>query len=564
MKRTSRFISSLAFVLMALGAAPEADAALKARSATIDPATGYPTWYQDTNNLALTDCMDQNGFCLAAFTGAALPTAKANISAANFPAESFYYMADTAGVSPLGVISVTIWEAALEAGFASAVVDGGQAVFSRIRYRINVTVPGTYVVTHPYGEETYVVAAGDIGPAHEINFTNDVPGLIPQDFDSAVTGGGIGFAPPTVGPTFLTNAAGTFITDPVSGNRYIGQPGAPVAVVGSPTGNNFVRVVGGGDTFLSSTFGLQGKVIGLDVAPKSSLDLGQKVVLTPSAAQTVTVTNTTGNPIIFAADLNAVNIKGGADAADFLIAASTTVGAPQFCAGATLAAAAPGNSCSFDVTFTPAAAAKTARVATLLLAPLTEQPAPAVDPPLADPPPVTMSLSGSALVTITTAATSPHGTIVQDPTTIVTPAGTAPAGVNVTFTVTPSNSKFKVKSVDHNGTLLGTVATPATLPNTPPFTINAGDGATPNTVSATFMPSGDLDASGTLDVSDALKALRILSGVQSAPDPDDLDNSALKVAPLTAGVPVAINPTRDPNIGDVLVILRRVLGLDKW
>jgi hypothetical protein len=146
----------------------------------------------------------------------------------------------------------------------------------------------------------------------------------------------------------------------------------------------------------------------------------------------------------------------------------------------------------------------------------------------------------------------------------VTPAGTAPAGTNVTFTVTPSNSKFKVKSVDHEGTLLGTVATPATLPNTPPFTINSGDGATPHTITASFMPSGDLDASGTLDVADALKALRILSGVQSTPDPDDLDNSALKVAPLTAGVPVAINPTRDPNIGDVLVILRRVLGLDKW
>jgi hypothetical protein len=544
MKRNSRIISTLALLLMSLSAVSSADAALKARSATIDPATGYPTWYQDTNNLALTNCLDQNGFCLAAFTGAALPAAKADISAANFPAESFFYLADTGpAVSPGGVISVIIWEAAVEAGFASAVVDGGQALFTRIRYRVNVTVPGTYVVTHPYGEETYVIAAGDIGPAPEINFTNDIPGLVPQDFDTAVnvTAASVGFGPPFVGPTFLTNAAGTFITDPVSGNRYIGQPGAPVAVTGSPTGNNFVRIVGGGDTFLSSTFGLQGKVLGLDVAPASNVDLGPVLMLSTTLPKTVTVTNTTGNPITFGALAPAQT--AGTDFADFAI--SPPLAPAVDCFNATLTAATPGNTCSFNVTFTPTTAAKGVRTATVLLAPTTVQPVPAVVPPLSDPPPVTMNLSGTALVTVTTTAGA-NGTI----TPVLAaglPAGTAPAGTAVTFTVKPSNSKFKVRDV-----LDGT--TPVTGPS---FTLNTG--AVNHTVTASFMPSGNLTGSGTPGVADAVKALRIALGLVT---PTDEDKLAMDVAPLGADGRPAGDQLQD--LSDVLLILRRAVGVVTW
>ncbi|MBI2354051.1 MAG: hypothetical protein HYV06_03300 [Deltaproteobacteria bacterium] len=541
MKRMSRIICTLALLLMSLSAALPANAALKTRSATIDPATGYPTWYQDTNNLALTNCLDQNGFCLAAFTGAALPTAKANISAANFPEESFFFMADTSGVSPLGVISLTLWEAALEAGFAATVVDGGQAVFTRIRIRADVTVPGTYVVTHPYGEETFVVDA--IVPGPEINFTNDIPGLVPQDFDSAVTPPPA-FTAPFVGPTFLTRADGTFITDPVTGNRYIGQPAAPVAVTGSPTGNNFVRIVGGGDTFLSTTFGLQGKVIGMDVTPATSLNLGGTNIITPAAVpQTVTVTNTTGAAITFPADLNAAGVKGGADATDFTVVAPAAVGAVN-CAGATVAALNPAvagsGTCSFDITFTPAAIAKAVRTATVLLAPT------AVAPALA-PPPVTLNLSGTGLVNVTTTAVG-HGTIT--PATLA-----APAASTVELTVTPSNKKFKIKDVSDATTAATALVTG------PPFTINAG--AANHAVTATFMPSGDLDQSGALDVADAMKALKIVAGVQAA-DSDDPDNTAVKVAPLAGGVPAPDATRVLPNIADVLVILRRVIGLETW
>jgi hypothetical protein len=132
----------------------------------------------------------------------------------------------------------------------------------------------------------------------------------------------------------------------------------------------------------------------------------------------------------------------------------------------------------------------------------------------------------------------------------------------VDITAAPQSKKFKVKEVVvDNITLLGTPGAAATLPNDPPFTLTTG--AANHTVTANFMPSGDLDADGALAVGDAQKALRIVAGVQAA-DADDPDNTAVKVAPLVAGKP-APDPLRTaPNIGDVLLILRRVVGLDVW
>lgn len=44
--------------------------------------------------------------------------------------------------------------AALEAAYAQGFPKmGDEVVFSRIRIRATVSQPGTYVVTHPYGEE---------------------------------------------------------------------------------------------------------------------------------------------------------------------------------------------------------------------------------------------------------------------------------------------------------------------------------------------------------------------------------------------------------------------------
>jgi len=323
-----------------------------------------------------------------------------------------------------------------------------------------------------------------------------------------------------------------------------------VAVTGSPLGNNFVTITApNGDNLTFSTFDLQGKIIGLDVAPKTNLNLGPINIAIANAPgtllipQTVTVTNTTGNPITFAADLNATGIKGGADAADFIIAAPTQPAAPApALANCVAGPVAAGAKCGFDVTFKPAAVAKTARVATLLLAPTAAIAA-------NNPPPVTLNLSGTAQVLVTAAAVG-DGTI--------TPATQAVgAGGAATFTVKPLTKKFKVKDVAEGVTLFAPSPTDATV-----FTI-PNVGAADHVVHATFMPSGDLDASGTLDINDAVKALKIVAGVQAA-DTDDPDNTAIKVAPLVGGVPAPDATRVQTNIGDVLVILRRVIGLETW
>ena len=130
------------------------------------------------------------------------------------------------------------------------------------------------------------------------------------------------------------------------------------------------------------------------------------------------------------------------------------------------------------------------------------------------------------------------------------------AGATQDFTITPK-AKFQVKDITVNGALatFNKPANPtaAVTFTSPALTVNG------TTVNATFMPSGDLDGNGTLDVGDALKGLKILVGLQ-APAGDDL--VAMKVTPLdAAGRPAG---TGAPDLNDVVLILRRVLGIVTW
>ena len=82
------------------------------------------------------------------------------------------------------------------------------------------------------------------------------------------------------------------------------------------------------------------------------------------------------------------------------------------------------------------------------------------------------------------------------------------------------------------------------------------------TVAAVFAPeppaSGDLDANGMVDTYDALKALRIAMGLQAL-SKTDLERG--DVAPYVDGVPM---PDGAITIGDVVVILRKSVGLVSW
>ena len=109
MNKFRRFIASLLPVLLLLTfLTGSASAALQAVGPT-DPVTTIPSWYMDTNSLALVPCNDQNGFCImnpnfdpapaaapfrtppnAPFTPI---TTTGPITGANFPGEGFYYSA---------------------------------------------------------------------------------------------------------------------------------------------------------------------------------------------------------------------------------------------------------------------------------------------------------------------------------------------------------------------------------------------------------------------------------------------------------------------------------------
>jgi hypothetical protein len=170
--------------------------------------------------------------------------------------ESFYWLAEITPGATFDGGSTGQCRYALEAAFVGGPpLNGDQSVFGRVRTRLDITIPGTYTVTHPFGTATYTIAAGDIGPGFEINDTSDVPGLLPLNFT-----GVLGAA---VGPMLYWDS-GIPVLDPagVAGsNFYLGDALTEHTIFGSPTGNNFFRVERNGvKVFETNTFVVSGKV----------------------------------------------------------------------------------------------------------------------------------------------------------------------------------------------------------------------------------------------------------------------------------------------------------------
>jgi hypothetical protein len=341
--KTLLFVS---VVLLSLVVAPVSHAvpltAFGPRDLPIPPGTGFPLWYQDSTGLSLGQCSDAlSGFCVFLadeFFNPGLPA----VFPTNWPAEGFYYLAETFA-GPL------FYRTAIEAGFGGLgnPADGQQAVFSRVRFRADVTVTGTYTVTHPYGVETFNVTA--IVPGPEINQTLDVFGLVPLSFNGPTDPSS------PVGP-FLRNAAGN-VPDPATGNIYLANPAASVAVTGSPLGTNFVEIRDPAGVVIgrADTFNLQGRVIGNQVAPQTLTFPVQRTGVA-SAAQTITVTNISTTTAL----TTQVTIDG-ANAADFTLAADT-------CSGVAVPAS---GTCTFGVVFSSAAPTPAARTASALITTVT-------------------------------------------------------------------------------------------------------------------------------------------------------------------------------------------------
>ena len=76
--------------------------------------------------------------------------------------------------------------------------------------------------------------------------------------------------------------------------------------------------------------------------------------------------------------------------------------------------------------------------------------------------------------------------------------------------------------------------------------------------SSTVATLGDMNNDGNVDIADAIYALRISAGLMP-PTPNDLSHG--DVAPLVNGVP---QPDGKIDIGDVVVIMRKAVGLATW
>lgn len=220
-----------------------AHALLKAVGA-VDPVHTVPKYYLDTNNLALTLCTDQNGFCILPppFDPALPPmstiTTTGPVDDNNFPGESFYYSAEALLPIDGDTARLTF---VIEAAFLGGVMPDGGIVFLRtdLVKMQGLTPNSTYRVTHPYGTFNFTTdnvgdTTGGGGVAVRLEDTAGGPAqwLPPGMKAGTVTG---------IGP-YLTRKTGGLIVDPISGHTYIGDAATPVEVVGSPTGNNFFRV----------------------------------------------------------------------------------------------------------------------------------------------------------------------------------------------------------------------------------------------------------------------------------------------------------------------------------
>ena len=297
----------------------------------VSPTTGFPVWYEDSNGLRLELCLDANGLCLESPPD---PTRPASVPD-NFTAEAFWWSAEATMPTNGGgeALLVLAWEAAFSTETPAV---GDQAVFGRLRFRIDNLVAGeTYRVIHPFGVDEFVAeAAGRRG----INATVDV-GCAggPCDFTQALTS--------RVGPFLFWDPA----VAPAAPAGYIGDPGTPHRVLGSPFGTNFFRIEGpnvggpGVNAVQTDLFTVQGKVfvpppVGTLGVSSSRVTYGNVPVGESRGPQAISLENL-GNAAL---GIGTLALAGG-NVGDFLIVSDP-------CSGTSLL---PGASCVLTVSFTP-------------------------------------------------------------------------------------------------------------------------------------------------------------------------------------------------------------------
>jgi len=221
----------------------------------IDARTGYPKSITDQNGVTLDLCWDDPAFCLTTLPDPTQPPSVRD-DVVNFPDESFWYSAE-AQIDPWPLGKRALLVIAQEAAFVGDLVPGGQAMFGRIRIRVDGLKPlTTYRFTHPYGRD--LITTDDLG---EIFSTEDIGCLsTPCDYSLALNS--------RVWPFLKWNPA----VLPAAPAGYLGDFNVLHPVVGSPIGQNVFRIeeVDGNNFRLiaeTNLFALSGKLGGATTTP---------------------------------------------------------------------------------------------------------------------------------------------------------------------------------------------------------------------------------------------------------------------------------------------------------
>lgn len=153
----------------------------------INAFDGFPVWYKDENGLRLQLNVDPTD-PFSGITPADLPNPTQPVSFPdNYPEEALYMSAEAEMTTGTGERARLVL--ALEAAFANEVPrDNEQIVFGRVRIRVaGLRANENYTVTHPYGVDTFTIEPDRDDPrTGEINFTEDIGGIIGGDFQLAL------------------------------------------------------------------------------------------------------------------------------------------------------------------------------------------------------------------------------------------------------------------------------------------------------------------------------------------------------------------------------------------
>jgi hypothetical protein len=309
---TAVLAAALTLALGALAAEP-ARASLAAVG-PVNPATGFPDWYQDGNGLKLQLCLDGPPLCLAAADELVAPDG-----------EAFWWQAEAVVPAGGGTARLVL---AQEAAF----VDGARTSFGRVRVTLTGARPNTtYAVTHPYWTLSVATDATGGGRTSTDVGCAGAPCTFSEALGTPVT-------------TFLTWDTTPPNSAPPAG--HIGDALTPHRVVGGSNGNRFtVSGLGGGGT--TDLFTVQGKLAGPPVpvfsADRRGLEFGPAAPGAQPVLRTATITNL-GVPAADGASnlgFGPVGISGP-NATDYTLVGNTC-----------LAPLAAGQSCAVTVAFKP-------------------------------------------------------------------------------------------------------------------------------------------------------------------------------------------------------------------